>query len=195
LAVRRDCYQPPPNNIINDDYYIVIDLIRRGFRIFYIPEARSLEYISATAQDEVTRRSRMSTGLYQSIFMASRLLPFKRPIIVWHIVSHKFFRAFVPFGFVFAFVSNLLLVLFPINALPSILLLSFPFNVILLLVQLAFYALAVIGNYVKFPGLLGRLTYLCTYLVNSNLAFLKGFYGFVTRKQTNIWKRVRRENV
>jgi cellulose synthase/poly-beta-1,6-N-acetylglucosamine synthase-like glycosyltransferase len=194
LAVRRDYYLPPPNNVINDDYYIVIDLIRRGFRVCYVPEARSHEYISVTAQDEITRRSRISTGHYQAMFMAWRLLPFRRPGVVWHIVSHKFFRTLLPFGFIGAFIAGLLLVLFPPNITPSLFLLPPPYNVIFFLAQLAFYMLAIIGNYIKFPGLLGKLTYLCTYLVNSNFALLKGFYGFITRKQTSVWKRVRREN-
>jgi len=194
LAVRRDYYLPPPNNVINDDYYIVIDLIRRGFRVCYVPEARSHEYISVTAQDEITRRSRIGTGHYQAMFMAWRLLPFRRPGVVWHIVSHKFFRTLLPFGFIGAFVAGLLLVLFPPDVTPSLFLLSPPYNMIFFLAQLAFYMLAIIGNYIKFPGLLGKLTYLCTYLVNSNFALLKGFYGFITRKQTSVWKRVRREN-
>jgi biofilm PGA synthesis N-glycosyltransferase PgaC len=195
LAVRRDYYMPPPNNVINDDYYIVIDLIRRGFRVCYVPEARSLEYISATAQDEITRRSRISTGHYQAIYMASRLLPFNRPGVVWHILSHKFCRALLPFGFIGAFLTNLLMVLRPDNApAPSIFLLPYPYDVRLLFAQLTFYLLAFLGNYLKLSGLLGKLLYFCTYLVNSNFALLKGFFGFVTNKQTSVWKRVRREN-
>ena len=57
-----------------------------------------------------------------------------------------------------------------------------------------FYLLAALGNLVKLPGLLGKLIYLPTYLVNSNIAILRGFYGFISGKQTNIWERVRRGN-
>lgn len=194
LAVRRDYYKPPPNNVINDDYYIVIDLIRRGFRVCYVPEARSFEHISITAQDEIVRRSRISTGLYQTIFMASRLLPFKRPGVVWHIISHKFFRVLLPFGFIGVFISSLWLTVFPVKTSPSLLFVTYPYSIIFLLAQLLFYLLAVIGNYIKFPGIFGKLTYICTYLVNSNFALFKGFLGFITRRQTNVWERVRREN-
>ena len=61
--------------------------------------------------------------------------------------------------------------------------------------QLFFYLLAALGNLVKFRGLLGKLVYLPTYLVNSNIAILRGFYGFISGKQTNVWERVRRGNV
>ena len=113
LAIRRELYKPPPSHIINDDYYIVLDLIKRGFRIFYVAEARSFEYISATARDEMVRRTRMNTGKYQAIFMSYGLLPFTRPVMLWQIISHKYFRAFLPFGFIGALLTNIFLVLIP----------------------------------------------------------------------------------
>lgn len=195
LAIRRELYIPPPNNIINDDYYIIIDLIRRGFRVFYVPEARSFEYISATARDEMVRRSRMNTGKYQAIFMSYRLLPFNRPLILWQIISHKYFRAFLPFGFLGVLVANMFLVLLQRDIPPSPFRVSMPYAGIFLLMQSLFYLLAVLGNLVKFRGFLGKLVYLPTYLLNSNLAILRGFQGFVTGKQTNIWDRVRRDHV
>ena len=195
LAIRRELYVPPPSNIINDDYYIVIDLIRRGFRVFYVPEARSFEYISVTARDEMVRRSRMNTGKYQAIFMFYRLLPFNRPLILWQIISHKFFRAFLPFGFLGVLVANIFLVLLHKDIPPSLFRVSIPYAGIFLLLQFLFYFLAILGNLVKFRGLLGKLVYLPTYLVNSNLAILRGFQGFVSGKQTNIWDRVRRNHV
>ncbi len=189
LAVRRELYNPPPNNIINDDYYIVLDLIRRGFRVHYVPEARSLEYISATAHDEMVRRSRMNAGKYQAIFLSYSLLPFNRPLVLWQIVSHKYCRAFLPFGFIGALVANILIALLQANS-PS----SY-FYLVLLLLQIFFYAVAVLGNRVKFRGFFGKIIYLPTYLVNSNMAILRGFYGYMSKKQTNIWERVRRDNV
>jgi cellulose synthase/poly-beta-1,6-N-acetylglucosamine synthase-like glycosyltransferase len=189
LAVRRTLYNPPPNNIINDDYYMVLDLIRRGFQVHYVPEARSLEYISVTARDEMVRRSRMNAGKYQAISLSLNLLPFNKPLVIWQIVSHKYCRAFLPFGFIGALLANILIVLFQGNS-PEAL-----FYWSLLLLQIAFYGAAVVGNQVKFQGFLGKMFYLPTYLVNSNMAILRGFYGYMTKKQTNIWERVRRDNV
>ena len=195
LAVRRSYYMAPPNNIINDDYYIVLDLIKRGYRVYYVPEARSLEYISANEQDEITRRSRISTGHYQAIFLSPRLLPFNRPVVIWHIVSHKFCRALSPFGFIMAFIANVLLVVFPATSPNSLIFLSPLYAALILALQLGFYLLALLGNYVKLPGLPGKVIYICTYLVNSNYALLKGFIGYATKKQTSVWQRVRRDNI
>lgn len=195
LAIRRELYIPPPNNIINDDYYIVTDLIKRGLRVIYVPQAQSFEYISANARDEMVRRSRMNTGKYQAIFMSYRLLPFDRPVLLWQIISHKYFRAFLPFGFLGVLVANILLVLLHRDIPSSFLRVSMPYAWVFLLMQSLFYLLAALGNYVKFSGLIGKLVYLPTYLVNSNLAILRGFHGFVTGKQTNIWDRVRRDHI
>ena len=194
LAIRHDLYAPPPNDIINDDYYIVLDLIKRGYRVCYVPEARSFEYVSATARDEMVRRSRMNTGKYQAIFLSYRLLPFDRPLVLWQIISHKYCRAFLPFGFIGALGTNLLIVMLQKDlALP--LLPSSPlYALIILSMQILFYTMAGLGSLLKFPGFLGKLFYLPAYLVSSNLAILRGFYGFVTRRQTNIWERVRRSN-
>jgi cellulose synthase/poly-beta-1,6-N-acetylglucosamine synthase-like glycosyltransferase len=189
LAVRRVLYNPPPNNIINDDYYMVLDLIRRGFQIHYVPEARSLEYISATAQDEMVRRSRMNAGKYQAISLSLKMLPFNKPLVIWQIISHKFCRAFLPFGFIGAFLANILIVLVQSNSASS-----FIYGAVLLL-QITFYSVAIVGNRVKFQGFLGKIFYLPTYLVNSNLAILRGFYGYLSKKQTNVWQRVRRDHV
>ena len=189
LAVRRALYNPPPNNIINDDYYMVLDLIRRGFQIHYVPEARSLEYISATARDEMVRRSRMNAGKYQAISLSLNLLPFNRPLVIWQIISHKYCRAFLPFGFIGALLANILIVLFQSDSPSSV------FYWLLLLLQIAFYGAAVVGNRVKFQGFMGKMFYLPTYIVNSNMAILRGFYGYLSKKQTNVWERVRRDNV
>jgi hypothetical protein len=127
--------------------------------------------------------------------MSSGLLPFNRPIVLWQIVSHKYFRALLPFGFIGALLTNIFLVLLPGDTSTSLLRMSVPYAEIFLSIQLFFYLLAALGNLVKLPGLLGKMFYLPTYLVNSNIAILRGFYGFISGKQTNIWERVRRGNV
>ena len=196
IAVRRELYIPPPGNVINDDFFIVLDLLKRGFRIHYVPEARSFEHVSSRESDEIIRRTRMTTGKYQAIFEFFHLLPFKRPVLLWQIISHKYFRAFLPFGFIGALLANILLIAFPTsNQFSSVSEVSYPYNWIFLLFQLIFYAMAIVGSITKFDNWVGKVLYIPTYLVNSNIAVLKGLYGFMTKKQTNIWERVRRDIV
>jgi cellulose synthase/poly-beta-1,6-N-acetylglucosamine synthase-like glycosyltransferase len=187
LAIRRKGFVVPTEKIINDDHYIILKILRQGYRVIYVPLARSFEKVSQTAQDEVERRTRMNVGLYQTIAMSSQLLPFKRPLLIWQIFSHKYFRAFLPFALLFMFFSNL------------ILLVAFqqedPFHSIILAcfcLQLIFYALALVGTRYKAGGWVGKLLYLPVFLVNSNYATLGGFINFLAKRQTHIWKRVSR---
>jgi len=54
------------------------------------------------------------------------------------------------------------------------------------------YAAALFGSYRHPGGKLGKLLYLPTYLVNSNLAALLGLGRFLAGKQTTRWQRVPR---
>jgi biofilm PGA synthesis N-glycosyltransferase PgaC len=191
LAVRKDLFMIPKEKIINDDHYIILNLLQRGYRVVYVPTARSFEYVSKSAKDEVERRTRMNAGLYQTISMSKKILP-KRPLLLWQIFSHKYFRAFVPFAFLAALILNVMIVLFGQDHKPSLLFLSYPYGLLFLFLQMFFYGMAVIGNLIRFKGILGKVFYLPTFLVNSNLATLAGLYSFITNKQSHIWTRVAR---
>lgn len=185
LAMRRDAFVAPKEKIINDDHYIILDLMRRGYRVIYIPEAHSFEYVSLTAQDEVERRTRMNAGLYQTISMSKQLLPFQSPLLVWQVISHKYFRAIVPFAFILLFLSNISICVFYDSG--GALLLQ-----VFLYLQILFYFLAGLGNFIQFSGVLRKMFYLPVFLVNSNLATLRGFYKFIANQQLHVWNRVGR---
>lgn len=191
LSIRKELFQPPKRNIVNDDRYTVFSLIRRGYRVYYTPAARSFETVSKTAKDEIVRRTRMVAGAYQTVAMAAELLPFNRPLVLWQVISHKYLRAYVPFAMILALVSNLALVIAPPQG-GSFWQLAYPFNVIFLSLQAVFYGLAVLGNFARFKGPLGKLLYLPTFLVNSNYAVLMGLFSFLTNKNIHLWQRVER---
>lgn len=191
LAVRTNLFSPPRAKIIDDDQYIVLDILRKGYRTVYVPDARSYEYVSQTAQDEIVRRQRINAGLYQVIAISAQLLPLKQPELVWQMISHKYLRAFTPFAFIFALLFNIIIVILPWQN-QSFLLLSPPWGWCVLALQLLFYTMALVGNVFRPGGLAGKVLYIPTFLVNSNLATLMGFYSFLTNKQSHIWQRVRR---
>lgn len=181
LAIRRCLFEPPPDDVINDDFYMAARLLHRGYRVVYVPAARSIERISPTAQDEVARRARIVAGRYQAIWRSRETVPWKRPLLAWQIVSHKFLRPLVPLAMITAAMTNLLLAFR-----------ARPLARLLLLLQIAFYGTAVFGSYFHPGGKLGKLLYLPTYLVRSNLAALFGLGRFLAGKQTTRWQRVPR---
>src|SRR6266498_1087960 len=74
LAIRRNLYQPPPDHVINDDFFIGIGVLRQGYRLVYASNAHSYERSSLTEKDEAIRRSRIVAGRYQAMLMAGKLL-------------------------------------------------------------------------------------------------------------------------
>ena len=192
LAIRRELFESPPDHIINDDFYMAMRLIRRGYRVVYAPKARSYERVSLSAQDEIARRSRIVAGRYQAIELARELLPWQRPLVAWQIISHKFLRPLVPLAMVGALLTNWWAVLRPRNG-RSLCRLAIPFNWIFMVGQMTFYGAAWLGSQER-CGKFDKLFYLPYFLVNSNLAALIGLYRYLTGQQTTLWQRVRRRD-
>jgi poly-beta-1,6-N-acetyl-D-glucosamine synthase len=193
LAVRRSYLEPCPENIINDDFYIALRLIQQGYQVVYAPTARSFEPVSLTAKDEITRRARISAGIIQLQAMGREALPNNQPLRLWQFWSHKLGRTLIPIGMIGAFLGNLIAVVSPRRGVKrSLWNLAFPFNWMIFIVQIVFYGLALAGNYREPKTKLGKILYLPTFLVNSNLAALIGLFRFLTRRQSVLWKRVAR---
>lgn len=194
LALRRSLFVPPPEDTINDDFYLAMQAIRRGYRAVYAPNARSYERVSPSARDEIDRRCRINAGWFQSISGARTLLPWDRPLIVWQVVSHKFLRPFVPLAMAGMALATIAVIIFPATVDDGLLHLAPPFNVLALLCQLAFFGLAWLGNRMERTAnrRLPFYLYLPTFLFNSNWAALVGLYRFLTRRQTVLWQRLAR---
>lgn len=196
LAIRRDLFTPPPDGIINDDFYMAMQVVKQGYCVTYAPKARSFESISIHAQDGIERRKRIVAGRYQAILHANRLLPWNRPFVVWQIISHKFMRPLVPLFMIGALLVNLLSLAFPSqgNIFPLLYLIP-PYNWVMFSLQGVFYLLAVGGRVLekRNTGWL-RIFYVPTFLFNSNWAALEGLYRFVSGRQTNRWVKTARHN-
>ena len=191
LAMRKSLFTPPPAKIINDDFYFAMKIVAKGYRFEYAPLARSFETISKTAQGEMLRRERIVAGRYQAIALAPSLLPWRFPLVIWQVISHKFIRPLVPFAMIGLFFSNLLVAVFPINE-GGFGHLSLPFSLLFLALQVLFYLFVLLGAYFPIKGRIGKILYLPAFLFNSNFAALVGAYRFFRRQQTTNWTRVQR---
>lgn len=192
LAVRRVLFEPPPDNVINDDFYIGMRVIRKGRRLVYTPGARSIERSTGAAADEIARRARIVAGRCQSISMAGALLP-KSPVTAWQVISHKFARPLLPFLMIGALLANVGAVLWPPSPGGSILSLAPPYNLLFFGMQALFYAVALLPRAgLKLSGTFGKLLYLPAFLLDSNVAALMGLFRFMTGRQSALWRRVPR---
>jgi len=193
FAIRRELFERPPDNIINDDFYMAMRLIKRGYNIHYAHQAKSFERVSPTAQDEVKRRARINAGRYQAVFSSGKLLPFSRPLITWQVISHKYFRLLVPFAMLGALISNLILVVAYKHLVTSGFM-TVPVAAWLLFFQVLFYLSALVYPFIRKGTILANVLYLPTFLINSNFASLIGALRFISNQQSTKWERVSRRD-
>ncbi len=192
-AIRRELYRPLPAHIINDDFFVALSIIQQGYQVIYVPEAVSFEPVSASEQDEIVRRARIVAGRYQAMILSLGKLPWRRPLVVWQILSHKFMRPLVPFGMLGALAGNVGAVVLPAKEmLPDWLSLAPPYGWAFLGMQAGFYLLALLGRRLKISGLLGKLLYIPSFLVNSNYAALLGLFRYLSGRQTVLWEKATR---
>jgi len=160
LAIRKQLLPVTVQSVINDDFFLLLKIIRDGYRMVYVPQARSWERVSANAQDEIKRRSRIAAGRFQAVANSWRWLPWNNPAAVWQIISHKYFRLFVPIAMMLAFLSNLYVVFSRLPLQNN----SDRLYFWLMITQTIFYILAWVGSRVIFNGV-WRVFYLPAFLL------------------------------
>ncbi len=193
-AIRKELFKPLPEGTIIDDFNQGMSVIRQGYRIAYVPEARSYEMPSASTRYETIRRARITAGRLQGILEGWKNLPVNNPVVMWEVISHKVLRIFIPFFMIGAFLANLGACLFPSSA-PgaSWLYLSTPVNQIFLALQGVFYLTALLGQRCERANTkIGKLFYLPAYLCYSSWATLLGVVQYFFGHQTPLWQRVPR---
>lgn len=179
FAVRRDLYQAVPEDIINDDAQITLDLVKRGYRVRYEPEARSYEFASIHLRDDFHVKVRMVSGGFQTLVKNASMLFPVRSWFAWAFFSHKTLRWLAP--------------LFLIMVLAASAVLSYePLFLAALAAQIGFYGLALAGYWRIGRGRLPVAIYVPFYFTAMNLAALWGLLRFLRRRQTVQWRKAQR---
>jgi cellulose synthase/poly-beta-1,6-N-acetylglucosamine synthase-like glycosyltransferase len=126
-AIRRELWQPLPDETILDD--VLQPMLARlgGKRVVFEPAARAFD-TAAESKREFRRKVRTLSGNFQLLALAPDLLSPLRNPSWFDFVSHKLCRLFVPYALVAALVASRLL--------PS------PWSTPLVAAQVAGYALA-----------------------------------------------------
>jgi cellulose synthase/poly-beta-1,6-N-acetylglucosamine synthase-like glycosyltransferase len=173
-AIRRELFEPIPDDTILDDVLIPLRIVHQGYRVVFNSQARAYDRTSSTAGEEFARKARTIAGTFQ-LFARERWLlnPFRNRL--WfETVSHKALRLMLPVLHAAIFVANLALV----NVWPYDWLFA---------AQTAFYAAALAGC----TGRARRSIAVCVPYAICLLAWatLVGFMRFVTDRQPVTWER------
>ena len=170
-AIRRALYPFPKPGTINDDYVIPMRILSRGYRVAYEPAA--VAYEEAHEMGGFSRRVRIMTGNFEQLREMKALVRPLRPGPLFFFLSHKAGRLVVPIAMLAMLGANLFL-------------LDRPFYRALFALQLAFYALVLLGALVRLKPKVLRLPY---YFCMINAAAFLGMYHALRGGRTLAWKR------
>jgi hypothetical protein len=111
------------------------------------------------------------------------LLPWRQPVELLMLISHKVLRLFLPIFMILGYATNVVVVLLAPHWLYFLLLTG----------QTAILALALFGAIAERLGFHWRPASIMWYFLASKVGSLVGLVRFLGRRQTHLWTRVRRQ--
>ncbi|GEP98354.1 glycosyltransferase family 2 protein [Chitinophaga cymbidii] len=184
FSVRTQLYRPVEEQVILDDFVISLRVNMQGYRIAYAPDAYALEAPSFSITEEHKRKVRISAGGFQSIVMLKGLLNFfKYPVLSFQYISHRVLRwTLCPLSLPVLFVTNAALAVLT------------PYVIFkwLLVAQVLFYVLAMVGYAQALRQKKSKLSYIPFYFLFMNVAVYQGFSRYMKKSQSAVWERSKR---
>ena len=172
-AVRKDLLLPLPIGTILDDVYIPLQVARQGSRVVFDRMAVAWDDFTPSPKEEFRRKVRTLAGNYQLLQLAPWLLTRSNPLRV-RFVCHKLLRLLVPFALVGVLVSTLWL--------------RQGIYELILVLQIALYALATLTILRAKIGFLSRLSSISLTFLVLNAAATVAFVYFITGRKA-AWVR------
>ena len=172
-AARRALLTELAADLILDDVFLPMGVVRQGYRVVFDPRAKAWDNPNLGSGREFWRKVRTLSGNYQLVQAAPWLLGGQNPVL-WDFISHKLLRLFVPFA-----LAGVLL---------SAAWLGGAFYGVCLIVQLGFYALSLLAGMQARLGIVGRVADVALTFVVLNTAALVAFRNFVLGRKT-VWGR------
>jgi biofilm PGA synthesis N-glycosyltransferase PgaC len=178
FAIRRELFHPLAEDLIIEDFIVTMELVMRGWRVVYEPDAVTWEDASPSLAGEWRRRSRNAAGGFKAIGRLKPMLNPLRGLAAIQYISHKVLRWLSPFFMIAAFIANLGLM-------------HLPFYSLVLAAQVAFYLLALFGYLLQRAGKRWWALQIPFYFCFANATSLAGFFRYITRSQPVTWAKAR----
>jgi cellulose synthase/poly-beta-1,6-N-acetylglucosamine synthase-like glycosyltransferase len=175
-AVRRECFVPIRPDTIVDDFCIAMTVAANGKVLVYEPRARAIEDAPPRIVDEFWRRVRIGIGNYQAFFRHPEYLFGAGVATAIAYLSHKVLRWFTPHLLALALLVNLML-------------LDEPLYRYVFAAQMAGYTACTALYLMSQNNNLPRLLRLPVFLAAMNIAFVVGFWRYVSGNYSGSWKR------
>lgn len=152
-ATRRDSYIVV-DPIMGHDLSLPFNMVKRGLRAVYVPDARASEKMVPSIEGELARKRRMMSHTWPIVVRGGMLSPRGYPPgYALMILSHRLLRYVTPFLHVLAFVANIVVVAMGAG----------PVYTVTLTLQVLLAAAAGLGGLIPFrPLLIARYYFLTT---------------------------------
>ncbi len=183
FAFRREAYEHVPTDTVVEDFYLTMRIAQKGWRVQYAPDAYAVETSSASVQEELKRKIRISAGGLQAVWRLGALLnPFRYGVLTFQYVSHRVLR--------WTLAPLLLPVLLALNV--ALAWQGSTFYQWILAAQVAFYAAAWAGYLLERRKMKVKVFFVPYYFCVMNYAQYAGFRRFVWGKQSVMWEKAKR---
>ena len=173
-----------PDEALLDDFMMSMYVVEAGKRIAYAPDAYAQEYGSANIFEESKRKRRIAAGGLQSIWWLRRMLnPMRQPLVTFQYVSHRVLR--------WSVTPVTMIILLIVNGLLSIMGAGLFYDIILIL-QILFYTMALIGWLSSRYGHKNKILYTIYYFVFMNINVFRGMAYLRTHGKSGAWEKAKR---
>jgi cellulose synthase/poly-beta-1,6-N-acetylglucosamine synthase-like glycosyltransferase len=173
-----------PDETLLDDFMMSMYVVEAGKRIAYAPDAYAQEYGSANIFEESKRKRRIAAGGLQSIWWLRRMLnPMRQPLVTFQYVSHRVLRwSVTPVAMIILLITNGLLSIMGAGL----------FYDIILILQILFYTMALIGWLSSRYGHKNKVLYTIYYFVFMNINVFRGMAYLRTHGKSGAWEKAKR---
>jgi cellulose synthase/poly-beta-1,6-N-acetylglucosamine synthase-like glycosyltransferase len=184
FAIRKNLFLELPENTINEDLVLTMNIAAKGYRVVYEPKAFAIEEPTKSIFEEFKRRIRITTGGLQAISLLRNLFDIKKyKFLSFQFISHRILRwTITPISFLLFFASNILI----LNRS------EWFFYKITFVVQALFYISGFFGFLLELIRVRINIFYLIFSFILMNFASVISIITYPFRTRSNIWQKVER---
>jgi cellulose synthase/poly-beta-1,6-N-acetylglucosamine synthase-like glycosyltransferase len=91
-AIRAEAWRPIPDDVVNDDFWAVLDIIEQGYRVAYEPRARAIDPAVTSLSAQWERRTRIVSGGLQVLVRRRRQLRPSAGLVAAELWGHRLVR-------------------------------------------------------------------------------------------------------
>ena len=185
FSIRTKLFQPGGDDLILDDFIFSVEVCLKGYKIEYEPCAFAMEAPSISLADEEKRKIRIAAGAYQSVsYLKHQMNIFKYPLLTIQYFSRRLLRWIAcPLLLILILITNIRLV----NQ-------HYIFQYFLF-GQVIFYLFALAGRIFIAAGRRMGILNIPFYFMFMNVCLAKGFFNYISGRQTVLWERSIREAI